>query len=71
MLAFEVESTLPFELDEAVLDHRVLKPGPGIDAKTQLPILAAVAYTAEVQERIDQVKEGTGSEPERIGFVCQ
>ena len=68
VLAFEVESTLPFELDDAVLDHRVLKPGPGIDPKTQLPILAAVAYTTDVQSRIDLVKSGTGSEPERVSF---
>jgi general secretion pathway protein L len=66
VLGFEVESTLPFEMDDAVMDHRILSPGP-TDAPEQLPILAGVAYTEEVRDRIGLVLRGVGHEPQRVG----
>src|SRR5215831_18652613 len=41
VLGFELESTVPFEMDEAVFDHRVLKRPKG--SVETLPIFAAVA----------------------------
>jgi general secretion pathway protein L len=66
VLGFEVEATLPFELDDAVMDHRVLKSLPGIDPPGMLPILAGVAYTHEVRARIEAVRQGAGHEPSRV-----
>src|SRR5690606_33197078 len=66
VLGFEVESTLPFEMDDAVMDHRILAPGP-TDPPEQLPILAGVAYTEEVRDRIGLVLRGVGQEPQRVG----
>jgi general secretion pathway protein L len=66
VLGFELESTVPFEMDEAVFDHRVLKRAKGAPVET-LPIFAAVARIADVRERIDLVKDALGVEPERVG----
>ncbi len=67
VLGFELESTIPFELDEAVYDHRVLKgPAPRTDATT-VPIFAAVARIEDVKERIELVKEALKIDPERVG----
>jgi hypothetical protein len=68
VLAFEVESTLPVELDDAVMDHRLLKPIRNVDPPEQLPILAGVAYTEEVRESIRTVLLGTGQEPQCVGL---
>jgi general secretion pathway protein L len=68
VLSFEVESTLPFELEDAVMDHRVLGTVAGPDGKRQLHILCAVALTQPVRERIDLVAKGTGLQPERVGM---
>ena len=67
VLPFELESTLPFDLTEAVFDYRVL---PGLREKKgeELAIVVGVAKTADVQERIDLVKGALGIEPERIGI---
>jgi len=68
VLSFEVESTLPLELDDAVMDHRVLKRQRGVDDKDTIPILAGVAYTDEVRDVINLVRRGTGQEPVRVGL---
>ena len=68
VLSFEVESTLPFELDDAVMDHRLLRRIEGVDAADQLPIMAGVAYTEEVRDHIGLVLRGTGHEPQRVGI---
>jgi general secretion pathway protein L len=68
VLSFEVEATLPFELDDAVMDHRLLTILPGADAPGMLPILAGVAYTDEVRDRIGLVLRGAGQEPQRVGL---
>lgn len=67
VLSFEVESTLPVEMDDAVMDHRILERLAGVDDPTQIPILAAVAYTEEVRDRIGLVLRGAGHEPQRVG----
>ncbi len=67
VLGFEVESTLPFEMDDGILDHRVLTRITGVDRDGQLPILAGVAFTEEVRDRVGLVLRGAGQEPARIG----
>jgi general secretion pathway protein L len=67
VLTFEVESTLPFELDDCVVDHRLLGVLPG-DPPAQLPIIAGVAFTEDVRERIALIQRGTGIEPQRVGL---
>lgn len=64
VLAFELEATVPFEMEDAVFDYRVLKKEPGA---ATIPVFAAVARTADVRERIAAVREAIGIEPERVG----
>lgn len=66
VLPFELESTLPFDLEEAVFDYRVL-PGLRETKGEELAVLATVARTADVVGRIDLVKSTMGMEPERVG----
>jgi general secretion pathway protein L len=67
VLSFEVEATLPLELEDAVMDHRVLRRIPS-DPSDTLPILAGVAKTEEVRDEIGLVLRGAGQEPQRIGI---
>ncbi|MEJ7733604.1 MAG: pilus assembly protein PilM [Polyangiaceae bacterium] len=64
VLAFELEATVPFEMDDAVFDYRVLKRRPG---ETTIPIFAALAQADDVRARIALVREALGIEPERVG----
>jgi general secretion pathway protein L len=66
ILGFEVEASLPFELDDAVMDHRVLTRLGGDD--NTMPILAGVAYAHDVRDRINLVRRGTSHEPSRISI---
>ncbi|MFP6684074.1 MAG: pilus assembly protein PilM [Polyangiaceae bacterium] len=66
ILSFEVEATLPFELDDAVMDHRILTRLRGDE--DSIPILAGVAYTPDVRDQINLVRRGTGHEPSRVGI---
>jgi general secretion pathway protein L len=66
VLPFELESDLPFALDEAVWDYR-LKPGTRNEGKT-FQVLTAVAKTQEVKRTVDALKEATGLEPERVSL---
>ena len=66
VLPFELESMVPFDLDEAVFDYRVLA-GLRDEASPTIPVLAAIARTVDVKARIDLVKAGLGVEPERVG----
>lgn len=65
ILAFELESTVPFEMDEAVFDYRVLRGVAG--GSETIPIFAALARTEDVRARIGLVREAIGMEPERVG----
>lgn len=65
VLAFELESTVPFEMDEAVFDFRTMKRGPN-DAPDIVPVFAVLARADDVRERIAPVREALGVEPERV-----
>jgi general secretion pathway protein L len=62
VLAFELEANVPFEMDDAVFDYRVLKVSGGT-----ISIFAALARTEDVRSRITSVREALGIEPERVG----
>ncbi len=63
VLLFELESSVPFEIDEAVFDHRRLSPKGGTEALT---VFAAVARQEDVRARVDLVKAAIGREPDVV-----
>jgi general secretion pathway protein L len=63
VLAYELGAQVPFDLDSAVFDWRLL--GRADDG--QLSIVAAVARIEDVRARIDLVKSANAHEPERVG----
>jgi general secretion pathway protein L len=63
VLGFELESTVPFEMDACVFDHRVLKR----TGTQPLIVFSALAKTEDVKERIDLVKRAVGREPDVVG----
>jgi general secretion pathway protein L len=67
VLPFELESSLPFDLTEAVFDYRLL---PGLREKKgeELAVMVGVAKTVDVAARIELVKSTLGAEPERVGL---
>ncbi|KYF79596.1 general secretion pathway protein GspL [Sorangium cellulosum] len=65
ILGFELEATVPFEMEDAVFDYRMLKRPLGVET---LPVFAAVARADDVRERIAVVKEALGFEPERVAL---
>jgi len=72
VLPFELESQVPFDLDDSIVDYRVLSGQRVAQAGTpegaaMLPVLASVARIGEVRARIDLVKQALGVEPERVG----
>jgi general secretion pathway protein L len=64
VLPFELESQLPFDLENAVLDWRVLE---GHTNEEGLAVLTAVAQVEDATRRIELVKGALGLEPERLG----
>ncbi len=64
ILPFELESRMPVDISELVYDYRVLRGDPTRDA---IDVIAALARTEQVKERIELVKRATDREPERIG----
>jgi len=64
VLGFEIEATVPFEMDDAVFAYRMLRGSPGAAV---VPIFAVIARTEDVRERIGVVREALGIEPERVG----
>jgi general secretion pathway protein L len=64
VLAFELEATVPFEMDEAVFDHRTLRGTPG---SSTVPVFAVLGRTEDVRARIAVAREALGIEPERVG----
>ena len=64
VLAYELESQIPFDMEGAVFDWRVLERSPAADGIT---VVAAVARIDEVRARITLVQEATAHEPERVG----
>lgn len=69
VLAFELESTVPFEMDDAVFDYRVLRKElvPSTDGADTIPLFAVIARADDVRERIAPIREALGIEPERVG----
>jgi general secretion pathway protein L len=64
VLAYELESQVPFDLDAAVFDWRLLERA---DLVGQIALVAAVARLDDVRARIDVVREAIGQDPERVG----
>ncbi|HOT10211.1 MAG TPA: pilus assembly protein PilM, partial [Polyangiaceae bacterium] len=63
VLPFELEALLPFDLEDAIFDSRVLpRQGP----KAPIPILACAARLEQVKERIELVQQALSAEPERV-----
>ncbi|HKO51547.1 MAG TPA: pilus assembly protein PilM [Polyangiaceae bacterium] len=63
VLPFELESQLPIDMSELVYDYRVLRGEPNA---TAIEVIAALARTEQVKERIELVKRALGREPERV-----
>lgn len=63
VLAFELESTVPIDMEGAVFDHRLLK---GSSTKTELSLFCAIARVDDVRERIALVKAALGREPDLV-----
>ena len=63
VLPFELEAQLPYDIDDAVWDHR---PRPGGAADGPLPVLVAAARTDEVRAQIELTTQGCGREPDHI-----
>jgi general secretion pathway protein L len=66
VLSYELEAQVPFDLESAVFDWRVLERASG-DSASELGVVAAVARVDDVRARIDLVREAIGQEPERVG----
>jgi general secretion pathway protein L len=64
VLPFELESQMPIDMSELVYDYRVLRGEPTREA---IDIIAALARTEQVRDRIELVKRALGREPERVG----
>src|SRR5215469_17354045 len=57
VLAYELESQIPFDMESAVFDWRLLERGSD---DGQLSLIAAVARVEDVKARIDMVREAAG-----------
>jgi general secretion pathway protein L len=64
VLGFELEATVPFEMEDAVYDYRMLKREAG---SSTVAVFAAIARTDDVRERVNLVRDALGQEPERVG----
>jgi len=69
VLPFELESQVPFDLEECVWDYRILQGGrlPG-DGADELAMLVAVAPRALIAARIAAVRDAVTQEPERVSL---
>jgi len=64
VLPFELEAQMPIDMSEVVYDYRVLRSEP---TREVIDVIAALARTEQVKERIELVKRALGREPERVG----
>ncbi|HET7542067.1 MAG TPA: pilus assembly protein PilM [Polyangiaceae bacterium] len=64
VLPFELESQVPIDMSELVYDYRILRTEPNA---TAIEVMAALARTELVKQRIELVKRALGREPERVG----
>ncbi len=70
VLGFELEATVPFEMEDAIFDYRVMKKPPapaGAEGENTIPIFTVIAKTDDVRDRITPVREALGIEPARVG----
>ncbi|HXX67786.1 MAG TPA: pilus assembly protein PilM [Polyangiaceae bacterium] len=70
VLAYELEAQIPFDLEGAVFDWRLIEaPASGATdgAHDQLSVIAAVARIDDVRSRINLIKDAIAQEPERVG----
>ncbi len=72
VLPFELEAQTPFDLDESVVDYRILgggARGAGVMHAEEgaLAVMAVVAKIEDVRARIDLVRDAVSVEPERVG----
>jgi general secretion pathway protein L len=76
VLTYELEAQIPFDIEGAVFDWRLIGRDVGASHASvggaaapdeQLSIVAAVARIEDVRARIDLVKNAVGQEPERVG----
>jgi general secretion pathway protein L len=70
VLAYELEAQVPFDMDGAVFDWRVLERASAAQeegASQQVAVIAAVARVDDVSARIALVRGALGQEPERVG----
>jgi general secretion pathway protein L len=65
VLAYELGAQVPFDLETAVFDYRILDKREGHDVG-QLSLVVAVARVDDVRARIDVVREAMAQEPERV-----
>jgi general secretion pathway protein L len=68
VLAYELESSIPFEMEGAVYDHRPLRTvgDRAAGEPEQIVVFAAIARIEDVQDRIDLVKEALSREPDTV-----
>lgn len=64
VLGFELEATVPFEMEDAVFDHLLLRRLAG---SPSLPVFATLARVEDVKQRIQLARDAVGFEPERVG----
>ncbi|MFW5740099.1 MAG: type IV pilus biogenesis protein PilM [Myxococcota bacterium] len=63
VLPFELEAQLPFDLEDAIYDSRLL---PRAGANAPVSVFACVARIEHIQERIDVIHAAINNEPERV-----
>ncbi|MBL8718065.1 MAG: pilus assembly protein PilM [Myxococcales bacterium] len=62
VLPFELEAQIPYDIDDAVWDHRP-RPAP---ADGPQPVLVVAARTDEVRAQIELCTQGAGREPDHV-----
>lgn len=66
VLPFELESVLPYDVDEAVFDYRVLEGIPRSEGI--VPVLVGVSKMADVEQAIALTRNAINAEPERVSL---
>src|SRR5690606_6484485 len=69
LLPFELEADLPLDIDDLVFTHQPLPPMTE-GSEEFVNELAVCARIDQVQELINQTREATGHEPERVGVTA-
>jgi len=67
LLPFELESVVPLEINELVMDHVLLMQQPKT-AGREISLLVCAAPTARVKAVLNVVQAGSDHQPERVGI---